>query len=74
MGIFDTILAQGVRQGQIPARTTAARDWYRTEAGKLTKTLSGKAMINNANKTQVSDTLEYGLMYSFVYDPKMKKT
>ena len=30
--IFDNILAAGVRKGQIPARTQAARDWFRQKA------------------------------------------
>ena len=29
---FDEILAQGVRAGQIPARTQGARDWFRNKA------------------------------------------
>ena len=32
--IFDNILTQGVRAGQIPARTTDARNWFRTAAEK----------------------------------------
>ena len=30
--VFDEILAQGVRAGQIPARTQDARDWFRNRA------------------------------------------
>ena len=29
---FDDILAQGIRAGQIPARTKTARDWFRNKA------------------------------------------
>jgi hypothetical protein len=29
---FDDILAQGIRAGQIPARTQSARDWFRNKA------------------------------------------
>ena len=38
--IFDNILIQGARQGIIPARTVAARDWYRSAAGKLMSNIS----------------------------------
>jgi hypothetical protein len=30
--LFDDILVQGVRSGQIPARTQQARDWFRDKA------------------------------------------
>ena len=30
--LFDEILTKGVRTGQVPARTQAARTWYRDTA------------------------------------------
>ena len=30
--VFDEILTKGVRTGQIPARTSKAREWYRDTA------------------------------------------
>ena len=33
--VFDDILLRGVREGQIPARTQEARDWYRNQAGQM---------------------------------------
>ena len=30
--LFDEILTKGVRAGQMPARTQAAREWYRNSA------------------------------------------
>ena len=70
--IFDTILSKGVRQGQIPARTQSARDWFRTTA-KSTKTTPGH-VIKEADKTQYISTSNIGRMYLFQYDAKHKKT
>jgi hypothetical protein len=35
--VFDTIITQGVRSGQIPARTQGARDWFRETAQKISR-------------------------------------
>lgn len=35
--LFDEILNRGVRQGQIPNRTSKARDWYRNQAREYGK-------------------------------------
>ncbi len=35
--IFDTMLTKGVRAGQIPARTQAARQWYRDTAQEMSR-------------------------------------
>jgi hypothetical protein len=69
--IFDNILAKGVRAGQIPARTTSARDWFR-DAAKSTFT-SGPAVISTS-KGKAVRSVEVGNMYLFNYDPKHKKT
>lgn len=74
MAIFDNILLRGAKENQIPARTIAARNWYRNEAQKLTRSIPGRSLINSASEAQVTTDMQYGLMYSFVYDPKMKKT
>ena len=71
--IFDTILQQGVRQGIVPARTRAARDWYRDQAGKVTGNITPSRILNRAEETRKTTDMEYGLMYAFRYDPKMKK-
>jgi hypothetical protein len=71
--IFDNILIQGARQGIIPARTVAARDWYRQAAGKLTSNITAGAFEKRTDSARKVSTMEYGYMYAFRYDPKMKK-
>lgn len=70
--VFDSIITQGVRAGQIPARTNAARAWYRDAAkgyGKVNeKTMMGK------DKTRLVSQIQPGSMYMFMYDPKWKDT
>lgn len=68
--VFDNILAKGVRAGQIPARTQAARTWYRNEAEKVDVTPS-KLMRENGSK--VVRGYEIGQMMLFNYDPKLKR-
>jgi len=68
--VFDSILTKGVRAGQIPARTQAARRWYRNEAEKVDVTPS-KLMRENGSK--VVRGYEIGSMMLFQYDPKFKR-
>jgi hypothetical protein len=68
--VFDNILTKGVRAGQIPARTQAARRWYRNEAEKVDVTPS-KLMRENGSK--VVRGYEIGSMMLFQYDPKFKR-
>jgi hypothetical protein len=69
--VFDTIITQGVRAGQIPARTDAARTWYRNAA-------AGKSRINERKMMREAERLTSkifpGSMYMFFYDPKYKDT
>jgi len=71
--IFDNILQQGVRQGIVPARTRAARDWYRNQAGKVSGNITSSRILGPADATRKTSDMEYGLMYAFRYDPKMKR-
>lgn len=68
MTVFDDILTKGVREGQIPARTQAARNWYRQTA------LNTKVQPNQlqGDKTRTTNKVEVGSMYMFQYDPKTK--
>ena len=68
--VFDTILAKGVRAGQVPARTEDARDWFRNTA-RRTNTTPSSLIRASDNYTR---TAEPGSMIMFQYDPKMKKT
>jgi len=69
--VFDKILAQGVREGQIPARTQSARTWFRNAAKKVT---IAPATLMQEDRTQLKNRASIGKMYFFYYDPKHKKT
>jgi hypothetical protein len=67
--LFDKILADGVRSGQIPARTQASRDWFRDTAKKVRNVTEGKLLASADART---NRLEVGKMFFFSYDPKTK--
>ena len=71
--IFDNILIQGARQGIVPARTAAARDWYREAAGKLTSNITPGVFERKTDSARKVTTMDFGYMYAFKYDPKTKK-
>jgi hypothetical protein len=70
--IFDNILIQGARQGIIPARTVAAREWYRSAAGKLMTNISPGVFEKRTDEARKVSSMEFGYMYAFKYDPKTK--
>jgi hypothetical protein len=70
--IFDNILIQGARQGIIPARTNAARDWYRSAAGKLMSNITPGVFEKRTDEARKVSSMEFGYMYAFKYDPKTK--
>jgi hypothetical protein len=72
MTIFDGILNQGVRQGIVPAKSKAAREWYRSQAGKLSSNVA-PGRFERGMETRKTESMELGQMYAFRYDPKMKK-
>jgi hypothetical protein len=69
--VFDKILSDGVRAGQLPGRTQTARDWFRDTA-KNTRTTPESIM--RGDKTRYTNRTMLGKMYMFFYDPKHKKT
>lgn len=80
--IFDDILLKGIRAGQIPARTDAAREWYRNQAKNISKEkedvrikrgVTGESLTRAAGDRARSRPL-IGNMYTFRYDPKHKAT
>lgn len=71
-GVFDTIITQGVRSGQIPSRTDAARKWYRETASDYGR-ISERAMLRR-NTDRLTSTIKPGDMYMYMYDPKYKDT
>lgn len=68
--VFDTILTKGVKANQIPARTRAAREWYRNEAEKTDVT---PTKLMRENQSKVVRGYEIGQMMLFQYDPKLKR-
>ena len=69
--LFDEILAKGVRAGELPARSTAARTWYRDQAKKTR--IAPQTLIKSDRDRLVSKP-NVGRMYHFFYDPKHKLT
>lgn len=66
--VFDNLITQGVRAGQIPARTDAARAWYRDAA-------KGRSRVNErqllaSDKTRQTGSIRPGNMYLFQYQAK----
>lgn len=71
--VFDSIITQGVRAGQIPARTDQARSWYRETAKQFGRNINEKSLMNQ-DRTRLVSQIKPGNMYMFQYDPKMKDT
>jgi|DEB0MinimDraft_3_1074331.scaffolds.fasta_scaffold28355_1 hypothetical protein len=79
--IFDKILAQGVRENQIPARTRESREWFRDKAAETTAITPNRLIQQAAKKEggsallsrQIPGKIGIGRMYMFMYDPKHKK-
>jgi len=69
--VFDTIITQGVRSGQIPARTNSAREWFRDTAGKMNRINEREMMKGDVSRMTTQPLL--GSMYMFYYDPKHKE-
>ena len=71
--IYQKILDEGVRAGQVPAKTRSARNWFRSLA-EQTRGSTPNQIINTAPKIQLTRQPQIGFMYNFFYDPKMKDT
>jgi hypothetical protein len=73
--IFDDLLLKGIRSGQVPARTQAARDWYREQAKGVSRTqIKETQLIREMGPDRYESRMRIGHMYMFVYDPKHKDT
>lgn len=70
--VFDNLITQGVRAGQIPARTDAARAWYR-EAAKGKRSVNERTLLSS-DKTRQTGTIKPGNMYLFQYKAKYADT
>jgi hypothetical protein len=72
--IFDEILLKGIRSGQIPARTKAAREWYRDQARQIQKSNINETTFIKESKDRYENRFRIGNMYMFLYNPKHKDT
>jgi len=73
--LFNDILLRGIRSGQVPARTDAARKWYRDTAQKSVK--SGpinSTRVERELKDRGGNKSAVGSMYFFAYEAKHAKT
>jgi len=70
--VFDKLLTQGVRAGQIPARTQEAREWYRDAASRITALQPGRLVRSDPERSR--SQIRVGDMYLYHYDPKYKET
>ena len=73
--IFDDILLKGIRAGQMPARNSTARVWYREKAKEVGK-VNETTFFRTAERENFKNTGQFriGSMYMFYYDPKHKDT
>lgn len=70
--IFDEVLAKGIRAGQLPARSSTAREWFRDKAKSLGKVSDRKILTDDTDR--LKNRTAIGKMYFFVYDAKHKAT
>ena len=70
--VFDEILTKGVRTGQIPARTSKAREWYRATAKEYRRVSDSKLMKGDAERLTARPLV--GQMYMYYYEAKHKET
>ena len=71
--IYQKILDEGVRAGQVPGRTVSARNWFRNLARQSTG-VQPNTILKTAPKVQLTRVPQVGFMYHFFYDPKHKET
>lgn len=73
--VFDDILLRGIRSGQVPGRTQAARDWYREQSGLIRRSdVQETKLIREMGAERYENRFRLGHMYMFLYDPKHKDT
>ena len=70
--LFDEILTKGVRSGQIPARESKAREWYRDTAQTYRRVNENQLMRGDTERLTARPLI--GQMYLFNYDAKHKAT
>lgn len=70
--VFDDLLLRGIRAGEIPGRTEASRSWYRNRAAAVSKGRVTEDKIMAQSKDRQQKSFNYGDMFMFGYDPKLK--
>jgi hypothetical protein len=70
--LFDEILSKGIRAGQVPARSSTAREWFRNKAQGLGKV--SETTILRTDRDRLKNRGVIGKMYFFMYDAKHKDT
>jgi hypothetical protein len=70
--LFDDLLVKGIKSGQMPARTSTAREWFREKAKGLGKVTESSILRDNTDRLKNRTTV--GRMYFFLYDAKHKDT
>jgi hypothetical protein len=73
MSAFTTILVNGLKAGQVPAREKKARDWYR-KAAKNHGAITVNQNFLQEDKDRLRNAVIPGNMYMFWYNPKHAKT
>lgn len=87
MGVFDKLLKDGITRGHMPAKTEAARDWYRKAAKDFAGRIRGndtrvdygrsrslnKRLVREYNDDRGRTIVKPGSMYMYFYDPKWKE-
>lgn len=73
--VFDDLLLKGIRSGQVPARTQAAREWYRDQAKRIPRSQTQEGpLIREMGVERYENRFRIGNMYMFIYNPKHKDT
>lgn len=72
--LFDEILTKGVRAGQVPARTSKARDWYRDTAKDYKNVKENDFFGKKGDKNRMTAMPLVGSMYMYEYVAKTRDT
>lgn len=70
--IFDDILVKGIKSGQVPARSSTAREWFREKAKSIGRVSETRILRDDTDR--LKNQFAIGRMYFFVYDAKHKDT
>lgn len=71
---FTKILADGVRKGKLPARSSNAKEWFRERARSETISNTKTMITEMAKKDRDRSKPILGRMFLFGYDPKLKNS